>query len=328
MLIGFIKKNRATSIVLVPASLFLYWLYGFLHPASLPINNTAPLYKLIVSWIEPYPYTQLIIAFILIVCESFLLNYIVEQSEIINSKTHLPGLIYASLMCIQPEMLTLHPILISNLFMLFAIQKIIESYRKEIANSEYFDVGIFTSLAILFYLPSSAFVIFIAASLIIIRPFVWREWVISIIGLLTPWAYVLLAYFWNDDLTNLYSELINAFINTYSKSLQTTTFSIADWSQLALLIICTIFSIWKLLRDLNTKTVRTRSILILLIIFFLLGFASILFAPSYSIIYLASLSIPFSVFSSSYLLDAKKIWIAETLMTLFILSIIINQILS
>ena len=116
MLIGFIKHNRALSIIILPIALIVLWLYGFLNPVVPLTEHSSPLYRLLISGIERYPFLITFISFLLIFCEALLINFIIEKNEIINTTTYLPALAYIVLMSLQPEMFSLHPIIISYFF--------------------------------------------------------------------------------------------------------------------------------------------------------------------------------------------------------------------
>jgi hypothetical protein len=325
VLIGFIKHNRSVSIVLLPVAMIALWLYGFFHPVVPLTAHSAPLYKLIIAGIEKYPFLITLISFILIFCEALLINYIVEKNQIIDSNSYLPGLVYIVLMSLQPEMFSLHPIIIANLFMLFALFKLMQTYRKETAYSEVFDTGFFISLAMLFYFPSAVFILILWIGLLIIRPFVWREWIISLIGMILPWLFLIFYYFWKDNLDALEYDAIYYTLITPQKSLNEISFSFPEIFQMGILLICLLFASGRYITDIGKSTIQSRNNLLLLANFFLFAVISVFIAPGYSIPFLSFLSIPFSIFFSSYLLFTKRIWLAEVLFLLLIISVFINQ---
>lgn len=325
MLLGFIKHNRALSIVILPIAMVLLWIYGFVHPAVPLTDHAAPLYKLLISGIAQYPFLVTLLSFILILSEALLINYIVEKNEIINTTTYLPALVYIVLMSLQPEMFSLHPIIIANLFILIALHKLMQTYRKDTAYSEAFDTGFFISLACLFYIPTVVFILLLWMGLIIIRPFIWREWIISFLGLIVPWLYLTFAYFWREKLDMLQYDALYYTLVAPGKSLSSINLSLSNYLQMAVLLVSAFFATGRYMRDFSKSTVRSRSNLLLILYFFVFAIISIVFAPEYSIAYLSFLSIPFSIVFSSYLLFAKKEWIAETLFLLLIISAFVNQ---
>lgn len=328
MLIRFIKHNRSLSVVVLPIAMIALWLYGFFHPVVPLTEHSAPLYKLLIAGIGNSPFLLTLISFILIFCESLLINYIIRKNEIINTPSFLPALVYIVLMSLQPEMFSLHPIVIANLFMLLAMYKLMQTYRKETAYSEAFDTGFFISLAMLFYIPSVVFILILWMGLIIIRPFIWREWIIAFIGFSIPCIYLVFYYFWNDKHDEFQYDALYYTIIAPRKSFNALTFSYSEYGQMGILLLSAFFSAGRLLRDFRKSTVQSRSNLLVMIYFFLLSFASIFLAPSYSIAYLSFLSVPFSIFFSSYLLFTRKEWMAELLFLLLIISVFVNQFFS
>lgn len=327
MLIGFIKHNRAASIVILPIAMLLMWIYGFFNRVVPLTDHAAPLYKLVVGGISDYPMLITLISFALIFCQAILINYLVEKNEIIDTTTYMPALAYIILMSLQPEMFSLHPIVIANLFMLLVVHKLMQTYRKETAYSDAFSTGFFISIAMLFYVPSVVFILLLWIGFILIRPFIWREWVISAIGLILPWIYLLFIYFWNGKLGMLEYDAIYYTIITPRKFIDVFSFAIAEYFQIVVLLIASVFASGKLLSSYGKGTVRARNNLLLLVWFFVLAFASVFLAPEYSIPHLSFLSIPFAIFLSSYLLFAKRTWLAETILLFLIASVFANQLL-
>lgn len=325
MLIGFIKHNRAISVFFLPVAILIIWAFGFIHPSTPPTEYATSFYKALISRLGNYPVLLPLFSCILIFIESLLINYIVKKNEIIDTTAYLPALIYIILMSLQPEMLSLHPIVIANLFMLLALIRLMNTYKKETAYSEVFDTGMFIALAAIFYTPSFVFIFVLWAGLVIIRPFIWREWIISLFGFATPLLFFVFYYFWNGILDTLVSQVIQNTVIAPHKSFQWVSFSIDEYIQICILLLAGFFSFGKLLDDLGKSTVRIRNNLLLLFYFILLSLVSIIFAPGYSISYLSFLSIPFSIFISNYFLFARKTWIAEVLFLLLVLSIFINQ---
>jgi Family of unknown function (DUF6427) len=324
MLIGFIKHNRALSIVTLPVAVTALWFYGFVNPITPSIEPGSPVYNSLISLLGKYPFLLTLISSILIFCEALILNFIAEKNEIIKTTTYLPALAYIILMSLQPEMFSLHPIILSNFFILLALHKLMQTHRKESAYSEAFDAGFFISIASLFYTPSLLFIFIIWIGLLIIRPFIWREWVLSFTGILIPWIYLAFFYFWVDK-PDAIGNMLYTTVTSTNKSLLTISFSVSEGAQIMVLLIALFFSAGRFLHDFNTGSVRLRNNLLLLFYFFILSFISIVLAPHYSISYLSFLAIPFSLFFSAYLLFTKKEWQAEVLFLLLIISIFINQ---
>ena len=326
MLINFIKHNRAISIFFLPVAIAAFWIYGFINPFVPNVEYATPMFKAIISRLKDYPFLLTIISSVLIISEAVFINYLVRKNEIIDTTTYLPALVYIVLMSLQPEMLSLHPIVLANFFLLFALYKLMQTYKQETAYSEAFDTGLFISMASIFYMPSVIFVFILWIGLIIIRPFIWREWIISIMGFATPWIFVAFYYFWTNSLGELQTDIISNTFFLQEKSSKSISLSLNNYLQLGILILIAGFAIGRFLIDLGKSTVRIRNNNFLLVYFSILSVITIFIAPAYTILFLSFLSIPFSIFISGYFLLAKKQWIAEILFLLLIISVFINQI--
>src|SRR5690606_26963099 len=90
----------------------------------------------------------------------------------------------------------LNPVLIGNIFVLLALRRILRMYRVQEITSMIYDAGVFLALGVLFF-PLLIFVVpLLWLSLKQLRTFNIREWVVPIIGLLTPMAFAVVLFWW------------------------------------------------------------------------------------------------------------------------------------
>jgi hypothetical protein len=200
MFIQFFKNNNPASYILLPAFALVLWISGFFIEQTTIGANNMPLYDMVVSPIASLTFLNVLLAFILVLGEAFLLNFIVNENQIVKTSTFIPALMYICYMSNDVEKLTLNPTIFANLFILLAIYKLSSSYRKDSAFSEAFDTGFLFSIAFFFYFPTLILLPLLIVGLIIFRPFNWREWVISFLGFLLPFTLVISYYFWFDKL--------------------------------------------------------------------------------------------------------------------------------
>ena len=196
MFIRFFKSNNASALLFLPLIAVVIWVFGFIHPIILPVKHSMPLYELMAGIFVSIPWLSTLIGLILVIGEAFLLNFIVNENEVLEKQNYLPALFYIVFMSNNDAMLTLHPLLFGNLFILFALHKLLSSYRKDNAFSQAFDAGFLISIATLFYFPFVVFLPLLGVGLIIMRPFNWREWIISFLGASIPYLFVITFYFW------------------------------------------------------------------------------------------------------------------------------------
>lgn len=325
MVVRFLKSNNASALILLPLLAISIWFFGYWAPALEPLKHTMPFYEIVAFPIYKITWLSRSIALILVVSEAFLLNYMVNEQEVLIKKSYLPALFYIVFMSNNSAMLDLHPLLFSNLFLLFALNKMLNSYRKDIAFSQAFDSGLLISIATLFYFPCIVFLPLIAVGLVIFRPFNWREWFISFIGVLVPYVFVVTIYFWNDILDYLlYDKMFFPIV------FQKPSFELPQSFYFLLTIgwVIVIFSFGKLFSGLAGGSQKTKKALILMLWMFAFAILSIFLAPQIATKYFSSLAIPAAVICSNYFLRQKKELWGEILFLLFLAAIYVNLVVN
>lgn len=324
MIVGFFRSNNATAFIFLPILAAGIWVFGFMEPAVVYDRHAMPLYELIARPLTGFPWIGNLIGLLLVIGEAFLLNYIVNENEVITRQSFLPALFYIVFMSNNSAMLCLHPLLFSNLFVILAIGKLLNSYRKDNAFSESFDAGFLLSLASLFYFPCIVFFPLMGVAFILLRPFNWREWMISFFGVLIPFLFVAAFYFVNESWDYLiHDKMLFNLIKPITLDKVPPSFyflMITGW-------VIVLLAFFNLFSGLGTGPQKTKKSIILLIWIFLFSGISVLIAPKISTVYFSTLAIPASVFCSNYFMFMKRAWIAELLFALLLGGLIVNLIM-
>lgn len=281
-----------------------------------------PLYEFIVFSIGQHTFLTYFFSIALILAEGFLLNSFVAKHDILNTNSYMTALLYVILMSAFPSLLSMHPLIFSNLFLILALNKIMNAYRKEKAYFEVFDAGIFIALATLFYFPAFVFFPIIWVGLILIRPFIWREWIISGIGFFIPYLFTWMYYFWYGTLDYFWYDKL-----FYPISTRYIDFDLpySYYFLIGVLVLICLLSFRKLFKILTMHSVRSRNNLWILIWTLALSVISFLIAPSFSIKYLSFASITVSVQTANYFLSLRKTGFAETIFYILLIAIIGNH---
>lgn len=319
MLIRFFKNNNPSAFIFLPIFALVLWVNGFVIAQHNEIQHSMPFYEMIAHPLLAFPSISTLIALLFIIGEAFLINFIINENNILSKPSFLPALFYIVFMSIDNSMLTLYPVILANLFILLTIYVLIESYRKNNAFSNAFDAGALFSIATLFYSPVLLLFPILGIGLSILRPFNWREWVICLLGFLSPYLFVITFYFWNDQLHYFWDNKIFYII---TKSL--VHYSSYLYSTMGVIFFLIILSVGKIVTNLaGASQKKIKSIFLFLWIAFF-ALLSIQRAPSISVKFFSLLAIPFSVFCAEYFLNIKKKWWGEFLFTLLFVSVIIN----
>jgi len=322
MLIRFFKNNNPSYFFILPLFALVFWVVAFISPTVIAPSHSTLLFDVCAKYINAIPMVGTFVSFLLIIAGSFLINFVVNENEIVERKTFLPALFYVVFMSNSPAMLMFHPAMVANLFIVFAVHKLFASYRRTTAFSEVFDAGFLLSLASLFYFPSIILFPVLGFGLLIFRAFHLREWLVSFIGVLVPYCFVFAYYFWNDMLGSFWFDKLAYFVYHERPSFD---FSATYYLLLVSGGIVVLLSFTKLAGSILLGSQKTKKNLLFVIWFFLFCCGSLFLAPELSSPYFSVLAIPFTFFSVNYFYHLKKeVW-GEIIFLFFIAAILIND---
>ncbi len=321
MILRLFKSNNVVALVALPLVALAIWVFGFLQPQVVAIERVMPFFEILSTALSSLPMLSIFIAVVLLVCEAFLLNYIINENAVLSKQSYLPALFYIIFMSNNKDMLVLHPLLFANLFVLLAIQKIISSYRKDVAFSECFDAGILLSISSLFYFPNIIFFPLLGVAFILFRPFNWREWIISFMGVALPYIFLAAYFFWNDKLESLiFDKLFFQLVHEQS----TIYFPSSFYTMIAIGWLVIFLSLIKTFGSLSVGSQKSKKSMVFFIWFALFSGLSVFIAPEISTKYFSALAIPTSVFCANFFLNQKKEWYGEILFLLLIGTLFVN----
>lgn len=322
MIVGFLKRNPSSSVLLVPFFALCFWLSEFLHPSLALNKNAMPLFDWLCRATQLFPVLQTTLAVLLLISEAFLINFICDKHNILAKKTNLPAVLYVVLMSCSKLFITLHPLLVANLFVLLSIERILSSYHKDEAFAHVFDSGFYIGIASLFYFPALILFPMIWVGLIVIRTFVWREWIISFVGLIMPYLFILTYYFWFDKVNFFLLDKIFYPASDAKYSIESEPIS---FIVLAIYLVGLIaLSFLKLTQGLPVNTILSRNILVVFIWMIALSFMAFLMAPVLNLRYFSFMAIPLTIYISHYFLTIKKGWLSELLFATLLIVIVCN----
>lgn len=158
-------------------------------------------------------------------------------------------------------------------------------------------------------------------SLIIFRPFNWREWVAVIIGFLTIFFFLAVYYFWNDSLDQFYQ----IWLPLGSKFPTKFNINFYDLLVLVPVVIILILGFFHLQKNFFRSVVQLRKSFQLLFFMFIITLASF-YLKSNLVLYHFLLCVPSAAaLMAYYFLHASRRWVYESLYFLLFGSIIYFQ---
>jgi hypothetical protein len=324
-MLKFLKKDNPLLIPLLFILNLLLWINEIIHPVYVPgvyENHAMPLYQVIL-WL-PIKASWWIssIACLMILIQGFLLNQLSSKFRLIDEGTYLPGILFVLFVSSFHQLHQLNPLLFAFICLLFSIHVIFPTYRIEKTIDPFFISMFLISVGSLFYFPLIFFAIAMFYFMLNTRSFYWREWVVAILGLLTPYILAFSVYFMYGKTMLLVQIIQHQLIDNASVE-------VLDFRYLALFIFLSLILItgsFYLYRNVLKKVV-TRKYYSLLFFLWLQTLTMYILFPS---IYLESIfifSIPFAFYTANILISTKS-RLAENLILYgtIILSIFINNI--
>lgn len=325
MLLRLLRSTGAQIILLIPILAILLWLPAFAHPAEgifLFDSYPMPSYKLISEIVHIGSFLGTTIALLLVIAQAFLLVRLNTRFNLINNRTYMPAIIFILLTASIPDLQRLNPVIFSGFFLLLGIELMFNGYQSGKVAYEFFTASFFISLGATFY-PYLLFFLFIVwASLVILRPFNWREWVFSIMGFLLPWFFVFSYYYLiHNDPAHILTDLTKVFNIDY------------DFPQYSLLLyifggfagLLILISSQLMIKEFTSKKILPRKAFLIFLWLFIncLGVYLLVDQASVELLFLAA--IPLSFLFSHYFTFVKSNFWGETFVTFLILLIVLIQ---
>lgn len=308
------RRSNLYIIAVIPVIAVLLWVKA-LMVVKLPYLNSIAfqnmtLFQPINDLIYHFKIEKVMqyFALVLFVFQGFFILQL-NKHKIIRVKSFLPVLLFIFIAGSFIHIQRIHPIYIGNIFFIKAIDRILMSQKKKQAIANYFDASLLLAIASLFYINYIFFILVIWFSLIILRPFRWREWLVTIVGFFIPfvlsWAY---EYLMSGIPKSFFYTVVLHFapFEDFSKFLNDAHYIFYIF--LGVLIIFSsghILSIYKF-RKINVRN----SLLVFLFIFVVSGILFILL-PTASMEMLFIGGIPIAYVLSGFLLSLKRQWFSD-----------------
>lgn len=189
---------------------FLLLLYGlllklpmFLHPhVPQPQQIDGFLYRYILNALKPaatqFPLIFPVITFILLFSQAVYFNKLINDLRIMQRPHYLTGMSYLLITSLFAEWNVFSSPLIINSILIWVWSKMSGLYSDSKPKTSLFNIGIAIGIGTFFYFPSIAFSALIIFGLAITRPFKLAEWLIALLGIITPYYFLLALVFLTD----------------------------------------------------------------------------------------------------------------------------------
>lgn len=322
-MIRFFRSSFFIQYAAICVSGLVLWGRSFFEPPPMPAPGSyVPLYSLLYSWISALPVLQVILGYILVVAEAVILNRLLYNHNIVQKNSSLSGFIFIILISCYPEFLTLQPVTIALFFLLLVLDQLFKSYTRQEALDLIYSAGFLTAAGSLFYFPVILFFFFILISFVIFRSLKWRLPVSCLFGLLTPYLFLFVFYFWFDKLaTGIKEYQVMLSFNADIKVLKAPGYIALS----SFLVLGYFYTLVYGLRSRAEKTIekKRKNLLVNWMVFFVV--VSCPFSSNLLKYHIELAFITFSGLVAFYLLQIRKTFWQELILLVLILFIITNN---
>lgn len=325
MLLRFLRTNGAQIIIFIPFIATILWIGIILNPGeSHLLSDTVkmPAFSSIDSVFIHIPFLANIFSLALTVSVAFLLVRLNTRFILINNRTYLPALLYILLIAGIPPVQKFNPAIVSGFVVLFMIEKILESYRNNSLFYGFFTAAFVIGCGSLIYPYLAFFILTLWGGLILLRPFIWREWFFTILGFLTPYffAFSYFYIFFNDPRA-IYDQLFPFFTAPHNSSWHKSPILVYFLVSLFIILVSSqyIFQTYASRKIISRRAYSLFFILFAntLLVFLLIGQASV------ELIYI--MAIPIAFLMANFWVFIRSMFWGNLLLLLFIGSIIFSQ---
>ncbi|RQO32219.1 hypothetical protein DBR32_00985 [Taibaiella sp. KBW10] len=316
-------KNQNPYAIILLFILALVLKFNVLSHSSMPqLDQHQVLWSIVIKKLiaifgkSGFFYTFL--ATLSIVAQGLYLNYVVNKYHFFSKRTYLPAYTYILLTCLLKEWGTFSVEMINNWLFLWLLNLVYSTYADQNARKSLFNIGCLYSLLMLLSFPNVLFIFFITIALLILRPFKLVEWMVTLLGMITP-VYILGGLAYLTDSLYIFSDIFSVQF-TLPKLLNSQT--VIALSALGLL---SIIGFVLLNQQMNRMLFQIKKLWWINIIFLFISILSTI--PIFTLgneIWIVTL-LPASLFIMNVWFVQKPKWFAETMNMLLLATAIYLQ---
>jgi hypothetical protein len=326
MILRLFRGHDPATILIILLTGAAVWLNSLMEPGHImivPECEPMPLYSLMITLLEGSPGLSVAAALILVFITGALLVNFNTRVFFINERTFLPASLFVLMSGLFPSLQRFNPVLPAAILLLFALERVMGSYRRQGVAYNFFDASLLIGLASFIWFSSIWFFVVVVAGIALLRTASMREFFLALSGLVAPYIIAAAVFYLMDGniiaLLDVVEENFKAEAPRYIWSTQ----GIVIASVIGLLLIV---SILHLLAVFNTKKVKSRKTFSLMIWTFVTAVLVFILLPSVSAEIYWVMLLPVVYFLTHFLVIRREKRTANILFAVIVISVIGMQI--
>ena len=309
---GAFKTNNPVNILVLLVYAFVLKWHSFVYPhIPLPQATDGFLYLKFLNFLSPagqsIPVIYPLIVLVLTLTQAITFNNLVNNEKLLPKPNYLPAMAYLLITSLFPEWWQLSSALIINSLLVWIWAMLSRLFNHPRPKTQVFNAGMVAGLASFLYFPAIGFALLIFFALITLRPFHLSEWLVAILGLLTPYYFLFAILFLGSTWNPL------TYLPSVSVSFPKFQQDVWAWGAIVLLIIPFLISGFYIQGNILRMLIQVRKswslMLFYLLITLLIPFINFTSTFEYWIL----CALPFAAFHGYTFFYAPKKWLPVTL---------------
>ena len=258
-----------------------------------------------------YPF----IAFLLLYTQAVTFNQLANGQRLMQKPNYLTAMAYLLITSLFKEWNVLSAPLIVNSLLIWVWARMSALSHTKIVTATLFNIGIAIGVATFFYFPSIAFAALIIFGLVVTRPFKLEEWLVSLLGIITPYYFLLSYIFLTDKWKGYHLPGIAISLPKFYES---------RWALVAIIIVLftTVIGLFFIRKNFLRQLVQTRKSWNLVFLYFVVAVFIPFINATHSFEYWILCAVPLSAFMACTFLYPEKRWFPQVLHWLIVAFVI------
>lgn len=296
-----------------PYNNFLLFVYGLLLKLPIFLFPKAPqiqlldgiLYKYFLQLLAPVgntvPLVYSLITFVLLYMQAISFNKAVNTQRMHQKPNYLTGMCYLLITSLFSEWFSLSAPLIVNTMLIWVWSNLCTLHNIQKGKTTIFNIGFVIGIASFFYFPAIAFIILIMVGLTIARPFKLQEWLLGLVGIITPFYFFASWLFLTDKWKGYHLPGLAVTLPAFKES---------RWAYAAiiLILITGIIGSFFIQNNLLRQVVQTRKSWQLMFLYLIVALFVPFLNATHSFNYWILVAVPVSLIAASSFLYPEKKW--------------------
>lgn len=312
MLQIFRNHNPYVVILLIVITLVLKFYY-LSNPLPVIVLEHQGIWSMLTNWLGWQGSGPMFFAFLAllnVLGQALFLNKIVLDANLYQYKTYLPAFSYVLLTSFVPEWNYFSVYMLSNWFVLGLLSNVIRLGDAADARKLIFNSGLMVAMATVMVASHIFLILILVVGMFVLRSFRFSEWMLLLLGALTPFYFTLGVLFLFDQLP-FFSQLFSLDLMELPDF---STFSLTEiWLPIIVLGIYMLLGMWSLNTMTSKMLVQVKKLWIIIIAAFFISTLSGFFNVSDGFHAWISALLPLSIIFATLWYASYRKWVLDIL---------------